>query len=79
MAACEGNNTIVALLVEAGAKLNEKDQMHGERTALFFAVEAGDEDMTRIILDGGATRGRKANMNLQVRCVVVRVVALMLE
>jgi ankyrin repeat protein len=55
MAACgdsTGDPTMVAKLIEHGARLNDRDS-HG-RTALMYAVVSGHAEIVRTLLDSGA-------------------------
>ena len=52
LAAREGNNEFVALLVEHQANVNQADNF--QRTALYYAGERGYNEITEILLAAGA-------------------------
>ena len=52
LAAREGNNEFVALLVEHQANVNQAD--NSQRTALYYAGERGYNEITEILLAAGA-------------------------
>ncbi|UKZ77549.1 hypothetical protein TrVFT333_005272 [Trichoderma virens FT-333] len=52
-AARKGHNTIVKMLLNAGADVNVKEQHLGE-TALTLAIESGHEETIQALLDNGA-------------------------
>ena len=52
LAAREGNNEFVSLLVEHGANVNLADNL--QHTALYYASERGYNEITEILLTAGA-------------------------
>jgi Ankyrin repeats (3 copies)/Ankyrin repeats (many copies)/Ankyrin repeat len=52
MAALQGHEVVVRLLVDRGADIHAKD--HGGWTALHLAAEGGHEAVVRLLVDGGA-------------------------
>ncbi len=52
VAAREGNNDFVSLLVEHGANVNLADNL--QHTALYYASERGYNEITEILLTAGA-------------------------
>ena len=52
LAAREGNNEFVALLVEHGADVNLADNL--QQTALYYAGERSYNEITEILLTAGA-------------------------
>ncbi|HET6249096.1 MAG TPA: ankyrin repeat domain-containing protein [Tepidisphaeraceae bacterium] len=63
LAACNGSNKLVALLVENKAHVDTQTE-HGE-TALYFAVIYGHLDVVRTLVTAGADRGKQGVFNLE--------------
>ena len=60
-AAAAGHTKIVKLLLEKGAKVDNREGDGGSYTALTFAVSGGHEEVVKMLVEAGAERGIRSH------------------
>ena len=61
-AAAAGHTKIVKLLLEKGAKVDNREGDGGSYTALTFAVSGGHEEVVKMLVEAGAERGIRLSL-----------------